>query len=57
MRLLAIQPLCWVQTFQAQCILVQQPIIGYKYIQQYILNRDFHFEAYMTVNKIQLSEY
>ena len=57
MRLLAIQPLCWVQTFQAQCILVQQPIIGYKYIQQYILNRDFHFEAYMTMNKIQLSEY
>lgn len=27
------------------------------YIQQYFLNLDFHFEAYMTTNKIQLSEY
>jgi len=29
----------------------------YIYIQQYCLNLDFHFKAYMTMNKIQLSEY
>jgi len=43
--------------FQAQCILVQQPITVYIYIQKCFLILYFHFEAYMTMNKIQLSEY
>lgn len=43
--------------FEAQCILVQQLVIGYIYIQKYFLNLDFHIEAYMIMNKIQLSEY
>jgi hypothetical protein len=29
----------------------------YIYIQKYFLNLDFHIEAYMTMNKIRLSEY